>query len=950
MYYTISEDQGIPGSEVYSIVQDSKGIIWIGCDAGIFRYNGREFQGVRSPDQRSQALTGLIISSTDKIYCYNFSGQLFYVDNSELVEIKGVEGLITSICADNLSNIWVTTGIGVQVYNEKSGSWKKGSQLSDSFRFNGISKNLNFDDKNRIWFLNGSHVYHVANSRINENRVDFSEMKNTNLMEYLLVSTPSNCYLLDIMGNGIMVHSENGFVHWKNQRLLDSIKNRKITNVKYLSDGNIWIVTFDGIIIYNENTGELWEYFKGTAFSDCIIDRENNVWLSTLTDGIYRIPTMNYLVWNKNSIALKTDKINGITVDENHAFFSQYDGTIGRINSTNLSTDLFRNESKSDIRAIQYFPSKKSVFYCATNNIFRLENDKITALPGVFPPVKAMKMVEDKLIVATSRGSYVYADLSGEGEPLMLTEDWSRDLFYDAHRKDLYLASNNGLYVFSFDGINFHHKGVLLKGTQIISVNGSSNDKNESINLLTFRGEIFEIQELTAKKISRLPEEIQGRKIVNWKDKIVCATNKGLWIYSQNLKAWKQMIKNDGICSMDIRSISLQGDHLWLATGKGVQRIPLNEPDEKVKGLVYLKSLYINEKNQAGLKHLEIYDSEELVLELEASDYSSGSKIQFAYRIVSGDGEWQILPKNQHEIRITNINHGDFEIELKAIDYKGQDSENQLIIKGVYYPVFYQRWWFYVLVAIAGVGLSYVIFLLRIRYLSERDHQKLIKLSLESQLNSAQQEAIKAQMNPHFIFNVLNSIKGFIYANDRQNASHYLNNFSDLIRNVLMMSTKSEVSLEDELDVLKAYIELEAMLLDNAFEIDLQIDETLDTRHLTLPPLLLQPFVENAFKHGFRFNTGKKNILIVHVSRDPESNCVLINISDNGIGRKAAAEKNNVNRDQHLSFATTASATRIKLLNENNKYKMSVRYMDHFFGNPAESGTTVELKMCLSHE
>jgi LytS/YehU family sensor histidine kinase len=196
-------------------------------------------------------------------------------------------------------------------------------------------------------------------------------------------------------------------------------------------------------------------------------------------------------------------------------------------------------------------------------------------------------------------------------------------------------------------------------------------------------------------------------------------------------------------------------------------------------------------------------------------------------------------------------------------------------------------------------------------------------------------------MNPHFLFNVLNSIKGYIYENDKKNAARYLSDFSSLVRKVLDLSSLPTVSLDQELDALKLYIDLEAMLLQSDFQYRIQVEENVDPSGIQIPALLLQPYVENAFKHGLRHKTGPKRILI-RITMDEENGVLTIEISDNGIGRKAAGELNAVNRGEHESFATSAMEKRIELLNHGKKDLVGVEISDKFEGEEAV-GTIVTI-------
>jgi LytS/YehU family sensor histidine kinase len=247
------------------------------------------------------------------------------------------------------------------------------------------------------------------------------------------------------------------------------------------------------------------------------------------------------------------------------------------------------------------------------------------------------------------------------------------------------------------------------------------------------------------------------------------------------------------------------------------------------------------------------------------------------------------------------------------------------------------------LIVLVAAGTAYLIFRTRISKLRKKQLLVLKQLKLENELRLSQQNALKAQMNPHFLFNVLNSIKGYIYENDKKNAARYLNNFSSLVRKVLELSSLPVVNLVQELEALEIYIELEAMLLQSDFKYTIHLDENIDPSAIQFPALLLQPYVENAFKHGLRHKSGKQRLMI-KVRMDDTDELLIIEITDNGIGREASAKLNAQNRSEHQSFATSAMIKRIELLNHEQKDLVGVEIRDNFEGEDA-SGTTVIIQI-----
>ena len=190
---------------------------------------------------------------------------------------------------------------------------------------------------------------------------------------------------------------------------------------------------------------------------------------------------------------------------------------------------------------------------------------------------------------------------------------------------------------------------------------------------------------------------------------------------------------------------------------------------------------------------------------------------------------------------------------------------------------------------------------------------------------------------------MLNSIKGYIYENDKKNAARYLSDFSSLVRKVLELSSLPTVSLEEEIEALKLYIDLEAMLLQRDFEYSIITDENIDLSAVHVPSLLLQPYVENAFKHGLRHKKGPKR-LIIRIQMNYSDGLLIIEITDNGIGRNAAELLNTQNRGEHQSFASSAMEKRIQLLNFEKKDVVGVEIRDNFEIRES-AGTTVIIQI-----
>jgi two-component sensor histidine kinase len=355
------------------------------------------------------------------------------------------------------------------------------------------------------------------------------------------------------------------------------------------------------------------------------------------------------------------------------------------------------------------------------------------------------------------------------------------------------------------------------------------------------------------------------------------------------------------------------------------------------------RAVYINGVKQQLKSTYQLNYFDNISLCFDGLNYRSNGDFDFAYRIIGSSNSWTMVPGKIEKIDFANLPSGYNSIEIKLIDHSSNDSYNTITLGFNVIPPFWQRWWFYLLITFSTLALAFGIFRWRLFALRKKQFKELKRLRLENELRLTQQNALKAQMNPHFLFNVLNSIKGYIYENDKKNAAKYLSDFSSLVRKVLELSSMPYVSLDQELEALKIYIELEAMLLQSTFSYDLIIDEELDIDDFQVPSLILQPYVENAFKHGLRHKKGNKNLKI-NLKYNSLQNFLEIQITDNGIGREASEILNKENNNEHKSFATSAIEKRIKLLNYRRKDVVGVEITDNFEGEES-IGTTVTIRI-----
>ena len=252
-----------------------------------------------------------------------------------------------------------------------------------------------------------------------------------------------------------------------------------------------------------------------------------------------------------------------------------------------------------------------------------------------------------------------------------------------------------------------------------------------------------------------------------------------------------------------------------------------------------------------------------------------------------------------------------------------------------------------------AIAVAILILIIAVLYINRMRAQKKAEMleleleasrkraKLEDDLRESRMKAIRSQLNPHFIFNALNSIQYLFYSGDKKTASQFMGDFATLMRNVLDMSTKAEVSIEEEQKMLSHYLDLEKLRMENAFDYHFEIDPNIDPAKTTLPTMLLQPYVENSVKHAFKNSNDKSGKL--NISIEESNDALLVKIEDNGVGLNASKGESS----EHKSFSSGANAERLKMINEGRENAVGVKMIDLSENNEGQ-GTRVEINIPLS--
>ena len=390
--------------------------------------------------------------------------------------------------------------------------------------------------------------------------------------------------------------------------------------------------------------------------------------------------------------------------------------------------------------------------------------------------------------------------------------------------------------------------------------------------------------------------------------------------------------------------------------GGGYQGMDYIMPD-KVKesypsSSIYLRSLEINQQPfplSTGINNLQEivlkYFQNRITIETGIIDYYSKGNSRLRYKLDKKDSNWQ-YGTYYNTIRYEGLPAGDYKLILQASNTVNEFNGPERILVIHISQAFWNTWWFRIIAAACTITLIYLFIRSslqkKFRIQLENSEKEKQLADLRHKTTEFEMQALRAQMNPHFIFNSLNSINRFILRNDKAQASEYLTKFSKLVRLILQNSQASLISLESELEALELYIALEALRFDNRFGYKISISPDLDTGMLKIPPLIIQPYVENAIWHGL-MPKEEKGQLDIEVSQ--ENNLLFIKIADDGVGRKQSAAFTSKSAALHKSMGLRITADRIAVLQRIGREDSSVTITDLTNSDGTAAGTEVTIKI-----
>lgn len=513
-----------------------------------------------------------------------------------------------------------------------------------------------------------------------------------------------------------------------------------------------------------------------------------------------------------------------------------------------------------------------------------------------------------------------------------------------------------------------NHDLVLLSKLEISgSLNGFYEDaNNKTIWLATTDGLVSLDKTNIAKKHITFTKEhgLSDNSIQSMaadkKGKLWLGTKNGLNLFNPIDTTFRSFNKSDGIASTEFNKKSIltrKDGSIWVGGSNGFTII--DEPEKVAISQkpiqVQLTDFKINDEpavpsidtchttgasNISQIKYLKLPPNKNtLSFNFAAIDYSGPSATQLKYKLEPQDKNWVLLERGEYGFsRYANLPSGEYTFKIQGANSDGYwhpASFKELKITII--PHLIEQRWFQILLVLTGLLISYGLYRNRISQIRE-------KASLKTRAAENKMAALVAQMNPHFAFNSLQSLNGIIASNDMMGAFEYVSQFSDLMRMMLENSRENKIALEREINMLELYMEVEAIRFAIPFTYEINVSDEIDIYEIIVPAMLLQPFVENAIKHGLFHKKSKGNLLLSFSKEQSFLKCI---IRDDGVGRKAAQKIKSQKGRKHTSRGLEIVKERLAILQQSGYGNVDFQIIDLFGAQQESIGTEVVILLPL---
>lgn len=989
LYYHLGEKDGLADNDVTCFFQDSRGVMWMGTHYGLNSFDGSVVTawqtGPGAGDDRlmSNDIRGIVedkhqtlwiatsgaLSSfnllTKKFYSYRYSGSNFMrglVCDGDKIWIATSDGLLVfdainktfrhftntsekhpsyltrfnndcnAILLDRKKRLWLATANGVWLFDRSTKLFEPYDDPQNDPRYEGLVNTVFEDHEGKIWIgcwgTGLKQIIPETRTVINYERINASPHHVMSIAEQK--SGPGK-YALWSSDMLTAYDRTDGTFERNELKPLPQAASLDTKCIYVSRDDLLWISTVKGVYIMDPSRQLFKHHFLSqtnyiTAQTPAIYAKGGRIWLGgdkelalTLFDDSFHIlkdltPAFRAL---KGDFLKHDFAILNIIPDENNAlWFSTTEGVLKK----DLAGDKLEVLKHDDhVRSSENF----------VNNVY-IDKDQTWCFlwrRGIlqFDP-KSRKFV--KLIAKLPEASGTPKGLNiADAARDPSGNIWLTDLDYGVVK---YTASTRTFKRFVTDDIQPYSRALnimLMKGKLWLMVNTSvvaidpKNDQTQSWPLPP--GMNKDVYAYTSDK----------------NDNLWIATKTGLVIFKMSEHSFSQYTEEDGLINNDMNGVLHK-----LPSGKmiyaGENYVTSFNPDELLrkpaKKNLLLTAVIAADRDLLISRAKKIATApgeRKISFNWALINYTNPLQNRYYGKLDKVDKEWNYAGNTGH-IEYNSLSPGDYKFHYKATTADGLISAEEFLNFTVT-PPFWQSWWFRTLV-IAMILACSMLYVRNVRLKEQR------RSALQLRLSALEMKALRAQMNPHFIFNALNSIQECIVTKNTRSAYSYLSNFSKLVRMILENSEKQFITLADDLETLRLYLSLEKLRFDDSFDFEISIADDIDTSFIRIPAMMIQPFAENALWHGLIHKAGKKKL---NISFKQENSRLVCTIEDNGIGRKRSAELKTLSQAKNHSMGIKITEERLQLL----KADATILIADLMNNNGEASGTKVTIFIPLQY-
>ncbi len=911
-FINYSTKDGLPSREVYDVEVDQAGLIWLTTDRGVCTFDGYNFKTYTTQDGLADNVNFEIYrDSKNRLWLNGYGGGVSVFENGKFSPIKENENLVKILDGQWTSDILESTD--GKIYSTRQRVKKRDNRIME-LDIEDLPKEMNEDDVNESF-----KVYQFDQFTL----VDLGEngFVLNSIVDLLGYNQPTVAHR---SGDHWYYHSKNRVFKYNSQSNSISHYNlvQSIGSLYIDKDDNFWVCTAEGLYFFRDGQldNEPLHYFQDKTITSIAEDQEGAFWVTCTQNGVYYIPSLDVVSLDIKEEDNSNKSYFAIGTLDNHIVFGGKDSKVTVLDKKGSVNKFSVEDYSHDVR---YISKNEDRLFCNSHIIFE-KNGKITVQgdKANFSGVTRKLNNGHLLQIASGRGFIIYDELGNPIYTSLISNRTFSSVVTSVAEIDntIWIGTLKGLYKV----INYQYtdvQPVLIDGKEVFGrVNYIHPDANKNLWIGTIGNGLFYFSEdkiYTLRKKNGLNSDMINR-ILLMKDTTIClATNKGVNVVSYEYSTdtlifsdIKNFTISDGLISNFINDIKFWNDKIWLATDNGICHFNPEYFDKSFSEIpVFINEMIVNDSIYEEGQNLVLkHNQNDLQINYTGISFkkeNEDSFYRFRLNVEKEASNW--IYTNDKNIRYNNLAPGNYTFEVAAKNKSNIWTSVPAKISFQIKPHFIDTLWFKSLAFILFISLVGAATYAQIKRMQLREYEK-------RKLQEAKLNALRNQMNPHFVFNSLNSIQSFIFKKDIEKANYYLSKFSRLMRDSLQYTRLDYITLREEVDFIKNYLELEAMRFSGKFEFKIRMEESLDLEFITIPSLIIQPVLENSIKHAFN-NLPYLGLLTIDI-KEKDENRLEVFVQDNGSGLTANQEKNNQENAMYKSLGLEIIKDRIDLLNK----------------------------------